>query len=286
MRNNTNYTKCFLFVLATFLFFVVSAHAQYVVDVQVVDLQISVSDGHGNYVTDLKPEDFLVYEDDAPQEVLDLELDRQPFSIGIVLDTSGSMRSAFLLTKRATLDFLHSLQQQDEFFVLTFDEKIMIRRDLTTASTWTSDQWKELRYGTRTRMYEALITAIEHLQSAHHPRRAVFLISDGYDTMSTVGLNTVVETAQKNKVIVYSILLQDFFMDLSVLRILSEKTGGTCFTSYEKFPRLQAAYQKIASDLAQRVTLYYRSRSDYTKIRKPEIKVKMKNPAWRVQYQK
>ena len=287
MKKTTKSTKnVFVFLFVLFVFFVVPVRAQYVVDVQVVDLQVSVSDSEGNFVTDLKPEDFLVFEDGTPQEVLDLELNRQPFSIGVVLDTSDSMRSAFLTTKRATLDFLHSFHPQDEFFILTFDDRVVMRHELTSASEWTADQWKELNYGIRTRMYEGLLGAIDHVQSAHYPRRALFLISDGFNSAGKGDLPTVIETAQKHKVIIYSILLQDFFMDISVLQLLSEKTGGTCFTTYEKFPRLQLAYQKIASDLAHRITLYYRSRSDYSKARKPEIKVQMKNPAWRVRYQK
>ena len=96
---------------------------RYKVEVQVVELQVTVVDHNGNFQTDLKPEDFLVYENGVQQEVLDLELHRQPFSIGIVLDTSSSMGSQFMRAGRAAQDFVKALQPQDEYFVMTFDDE-------------------------------------------------------------------------------------------------------------------------------------------------------------------
>jgi hypothetical protein len=87
-------------------------------------------------------------------------------------------------------------------------------------------------------------------------------------------------------VLIYSLLLDSEEADTNPLRRLSEATGGTYFILYDNYPRLQAAYDRIAKDLANRFTLFYRSRSDYTMRRKPEIKVQMKNPKWKVQFQK
>ena len=91
---------------------------KYDVEVQVVDLQVSVSDQNGNFVTDLKPDDFLVWEDKVPQEVLDLDTTREPFSIGIVLDTSSSMQRAWRTTARFTEEFVSAMHPEDEFFEL------------------------------------------------------------------------------------------------------------------------------------------------------------------------
>mgnify|MGYP001233670198 CR=1 FL=1 len=78
--------------------------AQYQVDVQVVDLQVSVVDSKGNFINDLQPEDFLIWENNIPQQVLDLSLEREPFSVGIMIDSSSSMESAFLDVKRSAMD--------------------------------------------------------------------------------------------------------------------------------------------------------------------------------------
>ncbi len=264
----------------------VPLEAQYTVDVQVVDLQVSVTDENREFVKDLTPEDFLVWEDGVPQDVLDLELTREPFSIGILLDTSFSMRPAFKIMAKGTEDFIWSLHPEDEFFLMTFDEKLVVKKDFGFANQRSSLKLSELRYGEATRLYDAILAAEERLKSAHYPRRALFIISDGLNTSGEGDLKSAIEQAQKSKIIVYSMMLENSEADIATLRMLSDATGGSYFVLYEKYPRLQAAYDKIARDLANRFTLYYHSRSDYTQTRKPEIKLQMKNPRRRVQFQK
>ncbi|MCI0445686.1 VWA domain-containing protein, partial [bacterium] len=152
---------------------------EYKVEVQVVELQVTVVDHQGNFQTELSPEDFLVYENGVQQEVIDLELHRQPFSIGIVLDTSSSMASQFMRAGRAAQDFVKALQPQDEYFVMTFDDQIKIRSEMQLASNAINLDFFSYRYGERTRMYEGLMKAIDRLKNARYPHRALFLISDG-----------------------------------------------------------------------------------------------------------
>ncbi len=260
--------------------------AQYTIEVQVVDLQVSVSDEDREFVRDLKPEDFTVWEDGVLQDVLDLELTREPFSIGILLDTSFSMRPAFKIMAKGTEDFIWSLHPQDEFFLMTFDEKVVMKKDFGYANQKTSLKLNGLRYGEATRLFDAILAAEERLKSAHYPRRALFIISDGLNTSGEGSLKATIEQAQKNKIIVYSMMLENSEADIATLRMLCDSTGGAYFVLYPQYPRLQAAYDKIARDLANRFTLFYRSRSDYTLVRKPEIKLQMKNPRWHVQFQK
>jgi VWFA-related protein len=263
-----------------------SLFAQYVVDVQVVDLQVSVTDQDHNFVDQVKPDDFQVWEDGQLQEILDVELKREPFSIGVVLDTSSSMQPYFRITTRGTEDFLWSLKAQDEFFLMTFDDQILLKKNFGFAAQRSSVDLKSLRYGDTTKMFEAILSAIHRLQDAHYPRRALFVISDGINTAGEGDLQDAIEEAQKNKVLVYTLLLDNEELDTNPLRRLSEATGGTYFILYENFPRLQSAYGRIANDLAHRFTLFYRSRSDYSAKKKPIIKVAMKNPKWKVQFQK
>ncbi|HSP07034.1 MAG TPA: VWA domain-containing protein [Acidobacteriota bacterium] len=258
----------------------------YEVEVQVVDLQVSVTDEHGQFVSDLKPEDFMVTENGAPQDVLDLEINRQPFSIGVLLDTSSSMQPIFQIVTRGTRDFLSSLRQDDEYFLMTFDEKIRLLKDLGTAGSGADAELKKLRFGECTRLFDALMAALERLKQAQQPRRALFLISDGVNTAGGGSLGEVIEAAQRAKTIVYAMVAENGDSDILLLRTLTESTGGTYFVLYDNFPRLQAAYDKIAADLAHRFTLYYRSESDPSRKKPPVIHVQMKNPRWHVQYQK
>jgi Ca-activated chloride channel homolog len=259
---------------------------EYKVEVQVVELQVTVVDDNGNFQTDIKPEDFLVYENGVQQEVLDLELHRQPFSIGIVLDTSSSMASQFMRAGRAAQDFVKALQPQDEYFVMTFDDQIKIRSEMQLASNAINLDFFSYRYGERTRMYEGLMKAMERLKNARYPHRALFLISDGANTKGDYRLKDVIKTAQQNKVLIYSLIVEKGGSDVFVLGTLSDQTGGTAFVLDKEFPRLDAAYKKIASDLAHRITLYYHSTSDYSKEGKPQIEIHTKNPDFRVRFQK
>ncbi len=257
----------------------------YDVEVQVVDLQVSVSDRSGNFITDLNPDDFLVWEDKTPQEVLDLNITREPFSIGIVLDTSSSMERAWRITARCTEEFVSAMLPEDEFFVMTFDDDLKLETDFAFASN-RPFQLSNLRYGKRTRLLDAMITSIQKLSDAHYQRRALFVISDGINTFGEGDEKTVEDLAQKTKTIIYSLIIRRREEHLNLLRMLSIATGGTYFVLHEDYPFLQAAYEKIASDLVHRFTLYYRSHSDYDQQRKPQITVKMKNKDWRVKYQK
>lgn len=259
--------------------------AQYVVNVQVVDLQVSVLNKKGEFINELSAEDFLVYENGAPQEVLDLDTKREPFSIGILIDTSSSMQSVFQITGRSTTDFLSSLRPEDEFFVMTFDDRVKVHQELTKKADSAPNDWNDFRYGQRTRLFEGLNSALDRLSKATYPRRALFLISDGVNTTGSGNLQQAIETAQRNKVIIYSLILENMDADYNSLRRLSESTGGTYFVLYDEFPRLQAAYNKIAMDLGHRLTLYYRSTSDYSGKSKPEIKIRMKNRDWTCRFQ-
>jgi len=274
-------------VIILLLFTTLPLFAQYTVDVQVVDLQVSVTDKSRNFIKDVKPEDFLIWEDGVAQQVLDLELKREPFSIGVLLDTSSSMQPFFKITSQSTLDFLWSLGAEDEFLLMTFDDKVLLKKDIGFAAERNSVKLNNLHYGERTRMYDGIISAVDHLKGAHYPRRALFVISDGINTYGETDLKQAIEAAQRNKVLVYTLLLDSPDADNSnALVRLSEATGGSFFVLYGNYPRLQAAYEKIAKDLANRFTLFYRSRSDYSQNRKAEIRVQMKNPDWQVRFQK
>jgi VWFA-related protein len=259
---------------------------QYSVEVQVVDLQVSVCDKLGNYITDVQPEDFIVTENDVAQEVLDVTAEREPFSIGIVLDTSSSMESSWRIATKATEDFVASLRKEDEFFVLSFDDDVKVRSEFAYAGD-APFKLGNLHYGNRTAMFEGIINSIVKLSTAHYPRRALFIISDGMNTWGPGDEKTAREMAQKTKTVIYSLIVQsDDYSLFNPLVTLPQATGGTYFLMEEQFPRIKTAYEKIASDLAHRMTLYYRSHSDYSATKKPVIKIKMRNPDWRVQYQK
>jgi Ca-activated chloride channel family protein len=280
-----SFTAALFILIANFVIAGPPEELKYEVEVQVVDLQVSVSDGKGNFITDLHPEDFLILEDKVREEVLDLNAAREPFSIGIVLDTSSSMERVWRTTRQCTEEFVSALLPQDQFFIMTFDDKLKLENDFGLASN-KAFQLTDLRYGDRTRLFDAIISSIEKLSTAQYERRALFVISDGINTLGAGNEKTAEDLALRTKTIIYSLIVGGEEEPLNPLRILSIATGGTYFAMHKDLPFMRVAYKKIASDLAHRFTLYYRSHSDYTQPRKPHITVKMKNKDWSVQYQR
>lgn len=268
-----------------FFFFASPLFAQYTVEVQVVDLQVSVQDKHGNYIAHLKAEDFEVRENGALQQVLDLDQTRQPFSIGILIDTSSSMQSAGRIISKTTEDFISAMNPEDEYFLMVFADQIVLQQEMQFAKKHMV-KLDSLKYGQHTKLFDAMVQSMEMLKGARYPRHAIFVISDGINTYGSADEKKVRELAQASKTIIYSLIVQTSDYEFNPLRSLAEDTGGTWFKMYEQWPRMEAAYEKIATDLSHRFTLYYKSASDYTKALKPAIQVKMKNPDWRVQYQK
>jgi len=259
---------------------------KYDVEVQVVNLQVSVSDGNGNFLTDLRTDDFEVLEDKVPQEILDLNPEREPFSIGILLDTSGSMQRVWGVSKHCAEQFISAMKPEDEFFVMTFDDEVRLKHDYTSAGD-TTFVFGDVHYGDQTRLYDAVLRALNKLNDAENEHRALFVISDGDNNLGKTDEATVEKVAQQTKTIVYSLIMGEGPEGhVNLLQALSVATGGTYFIMHDQYPFVQAAYDKIASDLAHRFTLYYRSHSDYSQDRKPEITVKMRNKHWHVQYQR
>ena len=276
-----------LVVLSLILFAIVSyaGNLSEFVEVQVVDLQVTVIDDQDRYIRELSSEDFVVTEDGEKQEVIDLDLDRQPFSIGVLLDTSSSMETKSRIATRSIRDFISSLRKQDQYCLMTFNNEVLIWKDFDQSDGVAQAALKDLRFEKGTRFYEAMLSAVNHLRTAPQPRRALFLISDGVNTRGGSSLSEVIEQAQRAKILVYALIIKKSDSDVSGLFELVQSTGGSYFV-LSRFPRLQAVYDKIAADLASRFTLYYRSSRPVTPNHRPVIQVEVKNPHWNVRYQK
>src|SRR5207247_3089802 len=102
-------------------------------------------------------------------------------------------------------DFISSLRLEDEYFVMTFDDRILVKKDLNSPASPREFHLDSLRYGESTRMYDAIVQAIGLLSHAHYERRALFVISDGQNTSGSAGLREAIRMAQQAKLLVYSL---------------------------------------------------------------------------------
>jgi Ca-activated chloride channel family protein len=175
--------------------------------VELVNVTATVSDVSGRFVPGLTAQDFLVYEDDQPVEVTHFSAERVPVSLGIALDTSGSMAGEKIQEAQSALDrFLYDLlDKQDEIFIYRFSNYP------TLLQGWTSDRQLLTRALGRitpnggTAMYDTIAEAIPLAQKGQNRKKALLLISDGNDTASSTGILPVKQLIRESEVLVYAI---------------------------------------------------------------------------------
>jgi VWFA-related protein len=175
--------------------------------VELVNVTATVSDSSGRFVTGLRKEDFAVYEDGELQEVTHFSAERVPVSLGIVLDTSGSMAGEKIQAARAALDrFLFDLlDPQDEVFLYTFDDIGVLVERWTTNRQQISRALGRIRPNGSTAMYDAVADAIPIAERGQHRKKALVLISDGNDTSSSIDLRDLKQLIRESEMLVYAI---------------------------------------------------------------------------------
>jgi Ca-activated chloride channel family protein len=175
--------------------------------VELINVTATVADQNGRFVSGLRQEDFLVYEDDQPVTVTHFNSERVPVSLGIVIDTSGSMAGQKIEAARGALDrFLFDLlDRDDEFFLYRFSSVPMLLQD------WTRDRQQLTRGLGRmaanggTAMYDAVADALPLAARGQNRKKALLVISDGNDTQSTVTVRDVKAQIRETEVLVYAI---------------------------------------------------------------------------------
>jgi VWFA-related protein len=175
--------------------------------VELINVTATVSDSAGRFVPGLSQEDFLVYEDNAPVEILQFSAERVPVSLGIVLDTSGSMAGSKMDAAREALRRFSDelLDRADELFLYRFSNYPML------VQGWTNDRRRILEALDRltphggTAMYDALSEAIPLTKEARNRKRALVIISDGNDTISHLTVRDVREQIRQTEALVYAV---------------------------------------------------------------------------------
>jgi VWFA-related protein len=175
--------------------------------IDLVNVSATVTDANGRFVRSLTRDDFVVYEDGVPQPVSYFSSERVPVSLGIALDTSGSMAGEKIRSAQDALNrFLADLLgPDDEIFLYRFsDEAVLVQG-------WTTDRarlgWQLGRIAPRgeTVLYDTVAESIPLAQSGHHRKKALVIISDGNDTGSQTTVHDVRRLILESEVLVYAV---------------------------------------------------------------------------------
>ena len=161
----------------------------------------------GQFVPDLKQNDFRVFEDKIEQKISVFSHDDIPVTMGLVIDNSGSMREKREQVNAAAMTFVNTSNPQDEAFVVNFNDEYY----LDTDGDFTSDP-KDLndalsRIDTRgsTALYDAVIGSLDHLKKGHKDKRVLLVITDGDDDASRKTFAYTMKAAEESNATIYAI---------------------------------------------------------------------------------
>ena len=251
--------------------------------VNVVNVLVTVRDKQGQLVRDLAKDDFTLEDDGRSQAIRYFSAQADsPLTLGLLIDVSGSQRTVLAGQLRASRQFLDKVlrKDQDRAFFVKFDRQVETLPDLNFPEPDTK------KPGTQgTSLYDAIVFAARRI--ADQPgRKALLVLSDGYDTSSSASLATAVETAQRADVLVYSIRFLDrevFAFEVpasrggspvpregrKALERIAKETGGGFFdlTAEETLAKI---YSRIEDELRNQYSLGFtpvRTRPGYRKIR-------------------
>ena len=175
--------------------------------IDLVNVSATVTDANGRFVRSLTRDDFVVYEDGVPQPVSYFSNERVPVSLGIALDTSGSMGGEKIRSAQDALNrFLADLLgPDDEIFLYRFSDEAVLVQGWTTDRTRLAWQLGRVVPRGETVLYDTVAESIPLAQSGHHRKRALVIISDGNDTGSQTTVRDVRQLILESEVLVYAV---------------------------------------------------------------------------------
>jgi VWFA-related protein len=233
-----------------------------------VDLVFTVTDGHGKFITGLNQSAFGLLDDGRPPERVFhfYQQTNLPLRVGIMLDTSNSVRQRFQFEQQAAIEFLlRILHTNDRAFVEGFDVQPDVEQKFTNNIDLLNQGIHRLRPGGGTSLYDALYSACRDqmltLRDSGSVRKGIVLVSDGVDNYSHATEDDAIKECQRADTIVYAIST-----DVSpskdkngadALRKIAETTGGQAFFP-KRIEDVALGFDSIQQELRSQYLLEYR----------------------------
>ncbi len=216
---------------------------------------VTVTDQNGGYVPGLQTNDFVVYEGDTRQEITYFNTgENEPVSLGLIVDSSGSMQNKIGHARHALQRFIGSIKPQDEGFLVGFSAQPFVLQDFTDSRMLLAQGIGLLRPRGGTSLYDAILTGLRRMRQGKHRKKALIVMTDGMDTASLSSLTQTIAVSQRAGVLIYTIGIgnphhryatggggfaigpfgvvvggHDERVDSRTLRRLSDETGGRHF---------------------------------------------------------
>jgi Ca-activated chloride channel homolog len=261
-------------------------------------IQVTATDDTGRWIQDLRKQDLTVYEDGIQRPVLGLQRDiDMPVSIGIVVDTSGSMSWKLAAAEAALQHFVRTLNPSDQAFLIAFSDRTFLLQDFTDDPAALDRAIGILHAGGETALYDAVVQGLQKVEQGRWPKKALLVMTDGMDNKSSNSLNDAIQAARRGGVLIYTVGLgttgassmgtspmmmtpmfggmrfgggfrhhmgggEDERVDAATLQSLSDETGATTFVMNPRvtdMSALDAHFQSISAELREQYTVRYAS---------------------------
>jgi VWFA-related protein len=273
-------------------------------EVNLVNLFATVRDKNKRIVTDLKQDDFKVFEDGHEEKVAFFSKEMAlPITLGLLLDTSGSEQYMLGAIQDAGSRFMHRvLRKGDEAMIISFDSDVDLLADFTDDRNQLDRAIAKARINvpsmgsiggnpgpvgsrqiTGTALYDAIYLACSEKLNGEAGRKAIVIVTDAQDEGSKLKLEEAIEAAQKTDTVIHILLVADprFGGNVGVAHRLAEDTGGRMISvSSEK--KLEEAFDQISEELRSQYTLGYYPTNGAKDGKFRKIKVEMTSHDWKV----
>ena len=284
---------------------------------RVQKIVVNANDNAGRFILGLQPADFIVEEDGKEQKLVSfMEGSDTPITLGLLIDKSMSMRlplyvqgkehvpAALFAATRIGRTLVKLMRPQDEFILMTFDEKVQVKQSFTQDPKKIDDQLGKLReVGNATHLYDSVVNGLERMKKSKFRRRALVVITDAYDT-SGKQLEDLRPLLAEQEIQVFTCGLRAVFEEVPdptaeplfqlVLRVLSADTGGISMVvdlpELQNTPTIEGLIgfaRILALELRGQYTLSYNTdktgslASRFVRVRspRPELRVRIRRDA-------
>jgi len=283
------------------------AHAQtehtpkFNVDTTLVLIPANVTDPSNRFVLGLQKQDFHLFEDGVEQAIGHFSGEDTPLSIGLVFDASGSMDDKLRTSIEAAVQFLKTMNSQDEAFLVEFSDHANLVSSFTDRIEEVQVKLNAVKPGGLTAMLDGVHIALDEMKKAKNPRKAILIVSDGGDNNSRYSRSEIESLVREADVQIYAMGVFEPLMffgmskeEISGPKLLSEiadQTGGKAFAASDPHD-LPSVAARIGIELRNQYVLAYTPKNQTKDGKYRKVEVKVTQPAglpplkvrWRVGY--
>ena len=207
-------------------------------DSTLVLVPVSVTDPSNRYVLGLGKDDLRLFEDGVEQKVTHFSNEDAPLSIGLLVDTSGSMGAKLDTSRRAVAEFLKTLNTADQAFLVEFSDQAQLAVPLTSDSAAIESTMTLATSGGLTALLDAVHMGLQEMKGAKNPRKALLVISDGGDNNSRYKSSQISDLVREADVQIYAMGVFEPTLSFGLSGALSRATGGKLGAAELDGPRL------------------------------------------------